>query len=179
MSRIGKKPIDIPASVNVTVADRVVTVKGPLGTLQQKIEVPISVSIEGNKIFVKNEKPDNKKAKSLHGLYRALIANMIKGVVSGFKKEIEIQGLGYRVTKQGNKIILNLGFSHPIEYIPPKDIKIDVPSQTEIVVSGIDKQKVGEVAARLIHFYPAEPYKGKGLRYKGAQIRRKVVRAAV
>ncbi|WIF95578.1 50S ribosomal protein L6 [Caminicella sporogenes] len=173
MSRVGRKPITIPEGVQVTVDEKnVVTVKGPKGELKQDINPDITVNINDNVITV--ERPsDNKTHRALHGLSRALIANMVEGVTKGFEKKLEIVGVGYRASKQGKKLNLTLGFSHPVEMEDPEGITTEVPSQTEIIVKGIDKQLVGNYAAKIRDLRPPEPYKGKGIRYAGEHIRRK------
>ncbi|MCD1147348.1 50S ribosomal protein L6 [Peptoniphilus sp. KCTC 25270] len=174
MSRIGKKPIEIPAGVEVKISDNnVVEVKGPKGTLTTEVAKDITVKMEDNTITV--ERPnDNKENRALHGLYRSLIANNIEGVTKGYEKELEIIGTGYRAAKSGNKLNLNLGFSHPVELEDPAGLEVEVPSNTKIIVRGIDKQKVGAYAAYIRSFRQPEPYKGKGIRYVGEYVRRKV-----
>lgn len=173
MSRIGKNPIDIPSGVEVSVKDRIVEVKGPKGTLTTDVDPTISVAVEDNQVVV-TRPDDNKATRALHGLYRTLIANNIEGVVSGYEKKLEIIGTGYRAQKSGKKLNLSLGHSHPIELEDPEGIEVDVPSNTEITVKGIDKQKVGAYAAYIRSFRSPEPYKGKGIRYVGEHVRRKV-----
>ncbi len=174
MSRIGKLPINIPAGLDIAVSDgNVVKVKGPKGELSTKINRDMKVVIKDGVLTV--ERPsDRKDHRALHGLSRALINNMVIGVSEGFKKTLKIVGVGYRAAKQGNKIVLNLGFSHPVEVEEPKGISFDVPDQTTIVVSGTDKQAVGEIAAEIRKIRPPEPYKGKGIRYEDEYVRRKV-----
>jgi len=174
MSRIGKLPINIPAGLNIDVSsDNIVKVKGPKGELSTKINSDMKVSVDNGVLTV--ERPsDRKDHRALHGLSRALINNMVVGVSDGFKKTLKIVGVGYRAAKQGNKIVLNLGFSHPVEVVEEKGITFEVPDQTTIVINGIDKQAVGEVAAVIRKLRPPEPYKGKGIRYEGEQVRRKV-----
>ena len=174
MSRIGKLPINIPAGLNIDVSnDNIVKVKGPKGELSTKINSDMKVSIDDGVLTV--ERPsDRKDHRALHGLSRALINNMVVGVSDGFKKTLKIVGVGYRAAKQGNKIVLNLGFSHPVEVEEGNGITFEVPDQTTIVVSGIDKQVVGEVAANIRKLRPPEPYKGKGIRYEDEEVRRKV-----
>ncbi len=173
MSRIGKKPIEIPSGVTVTVNDdNVVTVKGPKGELNQQLSKDMEIKIEDNTITV--ERPtENKKHKSLHGLTRTLISNMVEGVTKGFEKKLELVGVGYRANKQGNKLVLSLGFSHPVEMVDPEGITVEVPSQTEILIKGINKQLVGNYAAKIRELRKPEPYKGKGVRYAGEVVRRK------
>ncbi|RKD34127.1 50S ribosomal protein L6 [Thermohalobacter berrensis] len=178
MSRIGIKPITIPDGVDVKIDDKnYVTVKGPKGQLEQQLHRDMEIVIEENVITV-NRPTDNKKHKSLHGLTRTLIANMIEGVTKGYSKALEIVGVGYRAQKQGKKLVLSLGFSHPVEMEPPEGIEVEVPSNTKIVVKGIDKQKVGNFAAKIRELRKPEPYKGKGIRYEGEVVRRKEGKAA-
>ena len=173
MSRIGKQPIEIPAGVTVKVEDdNNIIVKGPKGELSQKIHKDIKIIVEDNVIYV-NRPTDNKFHKSLHGLSRSLIANMVEGVTKGFEKTLEIEGVGYRAQKQGKKLVLNVGYSHPVEIEEPADIQIDVPAPNKIIVKGIDKQKVGAIAGNIKAVRPPEPYKGKGIRYEGERIIRK------
>jgi large subunit ribosomal protein L6 len=172
MSRIGRKPINIPAGVNVSLDDGVLTVKGPKGTLTQKIHPNMSVNIDGAVITV--TRPDDEKLnRSLHGLTRSLINNMMIGVTEGYKKELDVNGVGYRVQKQGNKLVMNLGYSHTVEMFDTEDITIEVPNPNKIIINGADKQKVGQFAAEVREKRPPEPYKGKGIKYAGEYIRRK------
>lgn len=173
MSRIGKNPIDIPSGVEVKLNGNVVEVKGPKGSLQTEFDPVIDIAIEDNQVIVTRPN-DNKDIRALHGLYRTLIANNIEGVVNGYEKKLEIIGTGYRAQKQGKKLNLNLGHSHPIELEDSEGIEVEVPSNTEITVRGIDKQKVGAYAAKIRSFRSPEPYKGKGIRYVGEHVRRKV-----
>ena len=168
MSRIGRKPIVIPAGVEVTVADHVITVKGPKGTLNSNIHPLLTVAVENGEVVV--TRPNDE---SLHGLTRTLINNMVEGVTNGFKKELEVQGVGYRVAKQGKNLVMNLGFSHQVIVPETDDITIEVPDPNKIVIHGIDKQKVGQFAAEVREKRPPEPYKGKGIRYVGEVIIRK------
>ena len=172
MSRIGKKPITVPAGVDVKIDGTTVTVKGPKGTLTNTFNADMIIKLEGTEIIV--ERPsENKMHKSLHGLTRTLIANMVEGVTNGYKKTLEIEGIGYRAAKQGKELVMNLGYSHQV-VIPEIDgITIDVPNNTTIVVNGIDKQVVGQIAAEIREKRPPEPYKGKGIRYQGERIIRK------
>ena len=172
MSRIGKKPITVPAGVDVKIDGTTVTVKGPKGTLTNTFNADMIIKLEGTEIIV--ERPsENKMHKSLHGLTRTLIANMVEGVTNGYKKTLEIEGIGYRAAKQGKDLVMNLGYSHQV-VIPEIDgITIDVPNNTTIVVNGIDKQVVGQIAAEIREKRPPEPYKGKGIRYQGERIIRK------
>lgn len=174
MSRIGLKPIDIPSGVEIKINDNnYIEVKGPKGQLAQQLNEDMIIKIEENQILV--ERPTEKKMhKSLHGLTRTLIANMIEGVTNGYSKTLEIQGTGYRAQKQGKKLILNLGYSHPIELEDPEGIEVEVPNANQIIVKGMDKQLVGSHAAVIRDFRKPEPYKGKGVRYTNEYVRRKV-----
>ena len=172
MSRIGNRKITIPEGVTVTVNDNVVTVKGPKGELTNSFNKDMKIDVNEN-ILTITRPNDLKTTKSLHGTTNALIENMIIGVSEGYKKELEIVGVGYRFNVQGNKINVNAGFSHPVEVIVPNDLKAEQVSTTEIAISGIDKQKVSEFAANIRKLRKPEPYKGKGIRYKGEHIRRK------
>ncbi len=173
MSRIGKMPIDIPAGVDVNVtAENVVTVKGAKGSLTQAIDKQIKVEIKDNQIIVTRPN-DDKFVRALHGLSRSLLANMVTGVTQGFSKELEINGVGYRAAKQGKTLVMNLGYSHQVEMDEIDGITIDVPNQNKIIISGIDKQKVGQFAANVREKRPPEPYKGKGIKYVDEFIRRK------
>lgn len=173
MSRIGRKHIDIPAGVDVTLAsDNVITVKGPKGELTRALQKDMIVKIDGNIITVERPSED-RFFKSLHGLTRTLIANMIEGVTNGYSKTLEIQGVGYRVQKQGNKAVFSIGYSHPVEIAEVPGIKIDIPDGLKIVVSGPDKQQVGQFAAKVREIRPPEPYHGKGIRYAGEYIKLK------
>ncbi len=178
MSRIGIKPITIPDGVDVKIDDsNYMEVKGPKGNLEQKLHKDMQIKIEDNVITV--ERPtENKKHKSLHGLTRTLISNMIEGVTKGYQKTLEIVGVGYRAQKQGKKLVLNLGFSHPVEMEDPEGIEVEVPSNTKIIVKGINKQKVGNYAAVIRDWRKPEPYKGKGIRYQGELVRTKEGKAA-
>jgi large subunit ribosomal protein L6 len=173
MSRIGKQPITIPEGVKVAVDDKnIVSIQGPKGTLQERIYKDIKVNIQDNEIIV--ERPtDNKKHKSLHGLSRSLIYNMVIGVTKGYEKKLEISGVGFRAAKQGNKLTLTLGFSHPIEMVDPNGITTEVPAPNQIIVKGYDKQLVGNYAAKIREFRIPEPYKGKGIKYANEVVRRK------
>ncbi len=172
MSRIGKMPVAVPAGVDVKIDGSVVTVKGPKGTLTKEFNHLMKISQEGAEIIV--TRPDDENlSKSLHGLTRTLIHNMVVGVTEGFKKELEINGVGFRCEKQGKKVVMNLGFSHKVEVEDTDDIKLEVPAPNKIVVVGIDKQKVGQVASEIRGKRPPEPYKGKGIKYADEVIRRK------
>ena len=173
MSRIGRAPIEIPAGVTVKVGDdNLVQVKGPKGELSRKIRPEMKITVEGNVLTV-TRPSDIKEHKSLHGLSRTLINNMVVGVTTGFSKDLEINGVGYRATKQGKNLNLLLGFSHPVVVEPPAGIEFDVPSATTITIKGIDKELVGAIAAKVRGYREPEPYKGKGIRYKGEHIIRK------
>jgi len=172
MSRIGKKPIAIPEKVKVTLQGQAVQVQGPKGTLSLTAHPRIKVTMANNEVLV--ERPtNNKDDRALHGLVRSLIQNMIIGVVDGYKKELEIVGIGVKVAVKGNMLSMSLGFTHPVEYTFGKDVEIKCPKPTSIVVSGLDKQKVGQAAAEIRSYYKPEPYKGKGIRYLGEHVRRK------
>ncbi len=172
MSRIGRKPVNIPAGVTISVDGSVVTVKGPKGTLTQLVHPGIGVTVDGNVVRV-TRPDDEKENKSLHGTTRSLIQNMVIGVTKGFQKNLEINGVGYRAQKQGKNLVMNLGFSHQVT-VPEKDgITIECPAANKIVVLGPDKQKVGQFAAEIREKRPPEPYKGKGIKYAGEHIRRK------
>ena len=172
MSRIGRKPINIPAGVDVNFENGVITVKGSKGTLTQKIHPNMTVTIEENVITVTRPN-DEKENRALHGLTRSLIANMVEGVTNGFKKELEVNGVGYRVQKQGKNLVMNLGYSHQVTMSETEDIKIEVPAPNKIIILGADKQKVGQFAAQVREKRPPEPYKGKGIKYADEHIRRK------
>lgn len=173
MSRIGKKPIEIPAGVDVKVENNTVTVKGPKGELTQSFDNDMIIELENNVLTVQRPS-DNKNHKAMHGLVRTLIANMIIGVTEGYKKELEIIGTGYRAAKNGKVLALTLGFSHPLDLEDPEGILTEVPNPNTIIISGIDKQKVGAYAAHIRQYRKPEPYKGKGIKYTGEVIRRKV-----
>lgn len=172
MSRIGRLPVPIPDGVNVTIDGNTIVVKGPKGGLSTEFHKYISVKVENNEIIV-TRSSDNKFHKSLHGLTRSLISNMVTGVTNGYEKALELSGVGYRAAKQGNKLVLTVGYSHPVEIVPSDGIEIEVPNATNIIIRGIDKQAVGQLAAKIRAVRPPEPYGGKGIKYKGEQIRRK------
>lgn len=173
MSRIGRMPITVPAGVTVTVGENnYVTVKGPKGTLEQQLSSRMSIAQNGNEIIV-SRPTDDKEDRSLHGLTRALLNNMVVGVTTGYSKKLEVIGVGYRVAMQGNKLVLNLGYSHPINVETPADLKIETPDANTIIVSGADKQAVGQLAAVIRSKRPPEPYHGKGVKYSDEHIRRK------
>jgi len=176
MSRIGKKLITVPKDVKVEFKNGSVTVTGPKGSLSQKISDRITIEINDAQVAVKRA-TDIKTDKSLHGMYRATIVNMIKGVTEGYAKDLEIIGVGFKAQIQGNSLNLQLGFSHPVNFIAPKGIKLETPKPTQIAVRGIDKQLVHEVAAEIRNICPPEPYKGKGIRYAGEQVKKKVGKA--
>lgn len=173
MSRIGLKPIEIPAGVEIKFNDGLVEVKGPKGNLTQEVSRGFELEFEENQVTVKRPS-ESKQHRSLHGLYRTLIDNMIVGVTEGYKKQLEIIGTGYRAQKQGNKLNLSLGFSHPVILEDPEGITTEVPNERVIIVSGIDKQLVGNYTAKIRAFRSPEPYKGKGIKYSDEYIRRKV-----
>lgn len=177
MSRIGKKPITIPQGVKLNIKGQELSVEGPKGKTSLNCHGRITLEAKDNQLIVKSALA-NRIDKSLHGLTRSLIANMIKGVSEGYAKELEIQGVGFRAAVQGNILSLILGFSHPVSFPIPADIKIETPKPTQIVVRGIDKQRVGETSAQIRRIYPPEPYKGKGIRYAGEHVRRKLGKSA-
>ena len=172
MSRIGRKPIDVPSGVEVKISGNHIAVKGPKGTLERDFHEDMLVSLDGAVINVARPSED-KAHKSLHGLTRTLISNMVEGVTKGFSKELEINGVGYRAAKQGKDLVMNLGYSHQVICPEIDGISIEVPSPNKIIISGPDKQKVGQFAAEVRAYYPPEPYKGKGVRFVGEVIRRK------
>ena len=177
MSRIGKMPIEVPSGVEVTVEGTLATVKGPRGTLAQAIPTSISVRQEGAQLVV--ERPDDQREnRALHGLVRSLVANMVEGVTNGFEKQLEIQGVGYRVQAQGSDLVFSLGYSHQIPVKAPEGITFEVASPTRFSVKGIDKQQVGQVAADIRRLRKPDPYKGKGVRYAGEVVRRKAGKTA-
>ncbi|OKL48239.1 50S ribosomal protein L6 [Boudabousia liubingyangii] len=176
MSRIGRLPVSLPAGVEVKLEGRELTVKGPKGQLQHVIPEPIEVAIDGSELTVSRPN-DERKSRSLHGLTRTLIQNMVLGVTQGFEKKLEIVGTGYRVVAKGKDIEFALGFSHPVPVAAPEGIEFKVEGPTKLTVAGIDKQLVGEVAANIRKIRKPEPYKGKGVRYAGEQVRRKVGKA--
>ncbi|MDQ0163585.1 50S ribosomal protein L6 [Bacillus alveayuensis] len=172
MSRVGKKPLEIPSGVTVTLNGNTVTVKGPKGELTRTFHPDMEIKIEDNVLTV-NRPTDNKEHRALHGTTRSIIGNMVEGVSKGFEKGLELIGVGYRASKSGKKLVLNVGYSHPVEIEPEEGIEIEVPSQTKIVVKGANKERVGAVAANIRAVRPPEPYKGKGIRYEGEYVRRK------
>jgi large subunit ribosomal protein L6 len=177
MSRIGKKPIVVPAGVKISIVKSDFSAEGPKGKLSFRLPGKITVESKDNQLFVQSPLK-NSIDKSLHGLSRSLVANIIKGVTEGFVKELEVHGVGFRVSVQNNFLVLILGFSHPVNFPIPEDIKIETPKPSLILVKGQDKQRVGEIAAQIRRFFPPEPYKGKGIRYVGEHVRRKQGKAA-
>lgn len=177
MSRIGKKPVPIPKNVEIKInSGNVITVNGPKGRLTKKIPECLEIKIESD--FATVLRPSEKKEhRSLHGLGRTLLANMVEGVTQGFTKNLELVGVGYRAAKQGADLILNVGYSQPVHFVPPEGITIEVPAPNKISITGIDKETVGDTAARIRHVRPPEPYKGKGIRYENEYVRRKVGKA--
>ncbi len=172
MSRIGRKPIEIPSGVTITINNNTVTVKGPKGELTNTFNPDITINVEENVINV-TRPSDVKEHRALHGTTRALLFNMVEGVSKGFEKSLELIGVGYRAQKQGKKLVLNVGYSHPVEIEPEEGIEIDVPANTKVIVKGINKERVGAIAANIRDVRPPEPYKGKGIRYEGEFVRRK------
>ena len=177
MSRVGRKPIEITKGVTVTLNKKAINVKGPKGELSATVHPHIEVEVKNNQVLF-TRKNDEKPSKALHGLWRALVQNMITGVTAGYSRKLEIVGVGYRAEMKGKKLQLLLGYSHPILFGAPEGIKIETPTQTNIIISGIDKQLVGLVASKIRSFRPPEPYKGKGVKYEGEYIRRKAGKAA-
>ena len=173
MSRIGKQPIELPSGVNVAISPGRVQVNGPLGELSQNVPARMQIDQDDGTLVVKRptERGDDR---ALHGLTRSLVANMVEGVTKGFEKRLELQGVGYRAALRGTDLELNVGFSHPVVIKPPQGISFEVPDATTVLVKGIDKQQVGEIAAQVRKVRPPEPYKGKGIRYEGEYVRRKV-----
>jgi large subunit ribosomal protein L6 len=173
VSRIGRKVIEVPAGVEITRDGNALTVKGPKGTLTREFHKDMVIKVEENNLVV--ERPtDNKLHRSLHGTTRSVLSNMVEGVTKGFEKNLELVGVGYRAAKAGDKVTLSLGFSHPVEIVPEEGIEIDVPALTKLVVKGINKERVGQVAAQIRSLREPEPYKGKGIKYENEVIRRKV-----
>ena len=173
MSRVGKKPIEVPANVTVTVAaGNTVTVKGPKGELTQSFNNDIKIEQEGNVITL-TRPSESKEHRTIHGTTRALLANMVTGVSEGFSRTLELVGVGYRAQLQGKKLVLNVGYSHPVEFTPEEGIEVEVPSNTKVIVKGINKERVGALASNIRDVRPPEPYKGKGIRYEGEHVRRK------
>jgi large subunit ribosomal protein L6 len=176
MSRVGKMPVTIPSGVDVKIDGNHVTVKGPKGELARQFHERVDISLESGVAEVTRQ-DDSREARALHGLSRALLANMVEGVAEGYKKELEIVGVGYRAALKGRDLEMQLGFSHPVSVTAPDGITFEVPEQTKVVVSGIDKELVGQVAANIRKIRPPEPYKGKGIRYSGEYVRRKAGKA--
>lgn len=176
MSRIGKKPVNIPEGVEINVSDNLVRVKGPKGELEKKVPREMNIEIKDNELIV-TRPSESKEHKALHGLTRSLINNMVEGVSKGFERTLELVGVGYRATKQGENVNLAIGYSQPVIIEPGDKIELDVPAANKIVVKGIDKETVGELAAKIRDIRPPEPYKGKGVKYQEERIRRKVGKA--
>jgi large subunit ribosomal protein L6 len=172
MSRVGKKPIVIPAGVTVTLNNNTVTVKGPKGELTRTFHTDITINVEENLVTIARPS-DVKEHRALHGTTRAVLANMVEGVSTGFTRGLELIGVGYRAQKQGSKLVLNVGYSHPVEIEPEEGLEIEVPANTRIIIKGTDKERVGALAANIRGVRPPEPYKGKGIRYEGEFVRRK------
>jgi large subunit ribosomal protein L6 len=172
MSRVGKKPIVIPAGVTVTLNNNTATVKGPKGELTRTFHPDITISVEENQVTI-TRPSDVKEHRALHGTTRAVLANMVEGVSTGFTRGLELIGVGYRAQKQGAKLVLNVGYSHPVEIEPEEGLEIEVPANTRIIIKGTDKERVGALAANIRGVRPPEPYKGKGIRYEGEFVRRK------
>ncbi|TKC14289.1 50S ribosomal protein L6 [Robertmurraya kyonggiensis] len=172
MSRVGKKPIEIPAGVTVTLNGSVATVKGPKGELTRAFNPDMEIVVSENVISVVRPS-ESKEHRTIHGTTRALLANMVEGVSKGFERNLELIGVGYRAQKQGKKLVLNVGYSHPVEIDPEEGLEIEVPSNTKVIVKGISKERVGALAANIRDVRPPEPYKGKGIRYEGEFVRRK------
>jgi len=177
VSRIGKKPIPIQKGVNIKLTDHDVAVAGPKGTLTATVHPRLNVEVADGQILVKRGS-DSKSDRALHGLWRALLQNMVAGVTAGYSRKLELVGVGYRAEMKGKRLQLLLGFSHPILFVPPDSITVEAPTQTSIIISGTDKALVGQVAAKIRSFRPPEPYKGKGIKYEGEHIRRKAGKAA-
>jgi large subunit ribosomal protein L6 len=172
VSRIGKRPIEVPDKVTVTIQDRTVNVKGPKGELSRTLPLGVTIAQE-DKVVTVSRVDESRMARQRHGLCRTLVANMVEGVSNGFSRKLEIQGVGYRAAVQGSKLVLSMGFSHPVEMIPPDGIQFAVEGNVNVTVAGIDKELVGNTAARIRAVRPPEPYKGKGIRYQGEAVRRK------
>ncbi|GAB1537594.1 50S ribosomal protein L6 [Scytonema sp. NUACC21] len=172
MSRIGKRPITIPAKVQVSIDGAKVVVKGPKGELSRELPSQVTVSQEGETLQV-NRRDDSRSSRQMHGLSRTLVANMVEGVSTGFQRRLEIQGVGYRAAVQGRNLVLNMGFSHQVQIAPPEGIQFAVENNTNVIISGYDKEVVGNIAAKIRDVRPPEPYKGKGIRYAGEVVRRK------
>lgn len=177
MSRVGKKPIPVPSGVQVSAARGAISVKGPKGELQRRLHPDMIVEVSGGEVCVRRP-TDSKPHRSLHGLTRTLVANMVEGVSTGFVRELQIEGVEYRAEMKGGALVMALGFSHPVHYQPRAGIEIEVTEQKKIVVRGIDKEQVGQTAAEIRRLRPPEPYRGKGIRYVGEQLRRKAGKTA-
>lgn len=173
MSRVGKQPIKLPSGVAVSVEGNAVRVKGPKGELARELHSDVSVEVADGQVLVKRPS-DERNHRALHGLSRTLVANMVTGVTAGYQKTLELVGTGYRASKQGRKLVLTVGFSHPVEIDPPAGIEVEVPAQNQVVIKGIDKELVGQFTANVRAVRPPEPYLGKGIRYQGEVVRRKV-----
>ncbi|MCM3790970.1 50S ribosomal protein L6 [Domibacillus sp. 8LH] len=172
MSRVGKKVIELPEGVTITNNNNEVTVKGPKGELTRQFNKDLTIEVDGSNVTVVRPS-DSKEHRTIHGTTRALLANMVEGVSKGFERNLELVGVGYRAQKQGTKLVLSVGYSHPVEFEAEQGIDIDVPANTKISIKGIDKERVGAIAANIRQVRPPEPYKGKGIRYEGEQVRRK------
>ncbi|MGD6834592.1 50S ribosomal protein L6 [Bacillus haimaensis] len=172
MSRVGKKPIEIPTGVTITNDNNTVTVKGPKGELTRTFSQDMAITVEENVLTVVRPS-ESKEHRTIHGTTRALLNNMVEGVTKGFERGLELIGVGYRASKQGNKLVLNVGYSHPVEITPEEGIEVEVPTNTKILIKGINKERVGALAANIRDVRPPEPYKGKGIRYEGEHVRRK------
>lgn len=172
MSRVGKKPIELPEGVTIANNKNELTVKGPKGELIRQFNKDLTIEVEGNTVTV-SRPSDSKEHRTIHGTTRALLSNMIEGVSKGFERNLELVGVGYRAQKQGTKLVLNVGYSHPVEFEAESGIEIEVPVNTKINIKGIDKERVGAIAANIRQVRPPEPYKGKGIRYEGEHVRRK------
>ncbi|ANU26788.1 50S ribosomal protein L6 [Planococcus versutus] len=173
MSRVGKKPIEVPADVTITLGDKnAVTVKGPKGELTREFHKDITIAHEDN-VLTLTRPSDSKEHRTNHGTTRALLANMVTGVSTGFERTLELVGVGYRAQLQGEKLVLNVGYSHPVEFVPENGVTVEVPANTKVIVKGIDKERVGALASNIRQVRPPEPYKGKGIRYAGEIVRRK------
>lgn len=173
MSRVGKKPIEVPADVTVTIGNNnEVTVKGPKGELTRTFNADIKIELEGNVVTL-TRPSESKDHRTIHGTTRALLANMVEGVSKGFERNLELVGVGYRASLQGEKLVLNVGFSHPVEFTPEDGLVVEVPTNTKISIKGINKERVGALASNIRQVRPPEPYKGKGIRYEGEVVRRK------
>lgn len=173
MSRVGKKPIEVPADVTVTIGDNnVVTVKGPKGELTRTFNKDITIVLEDNVVTL-SRPSETKDHRTIHGTTRALLANMVLGTSQGFERTLELVGVGYRAQLQGQKLVLNVGYSHPVEFTPEDGLTVEVPANTRVIIKGIDKERVGALASNIRQVRPPEPYKGKGIRYEGEKVRRK------